>query len=499
MRTKYQAVINYLENRLSSDYINIATELKNNIFDKLSLEHNYCAERTLAYFSNNIFNEYLDKYNIENYIMSEVQITPNMQLSATTKTMYAKKVDINKLLKKDLYNSMLVPDTVILLKDELNNNCYFIEYKVHHGSFSYVKLAYDYLKYKVYTHNSTIDTKFVYIIFNGGSKPTLVTLPNTEPKIQYIDDIITKNIIDKTANVFIYDYEILNETIEENSVVDVIGIKELKKLEKIIKSLDIIENVSSINYDEIQDLSENIYLKNINALGKKVANSQLMIKYYSVLKATENALNIEIEGLIQDANKFSESPINDERALYQWMIKYYKNYINKMFTQVTTNNNDAISKVVKRKTMMFLITFNKFCEINGITGCYILLKNEKEQSDYEKLCKTDFMSEYHRYGEDKEKFNILVKTILYFITRLYNVMYEDENGNIVLDDEGNISFNENYIVYLEKKKIIEAISTIKYLFSIGNKTKVTWENDINQLGEDLLKIIVNKTLSIKQG
>ena len=499
MKKKYQMIINYLENKLSNDYVKITTELKDNIFDRLFLSHNNCAERTLAYFSNNILYEYLDKYNMEKYIMSEVQITPKIQLSETTKIMYAKKVDIKKLLKKDLYNNMLVPDTVILLKNEVYNYCYFIEYKVHHGSFSYIKLAYDYLKYKVYTHYSTIDTKFVYIIFNGGSKPTLVTLPNTEPKIQYIDDIITKNIIDKTANVFIYDYEILNDTIEENSVEDVIGIKELKKLEKIIKSLDIIENVSSINYDEIQDLSENIYLKNIDALGKKVVNSQLMIKYYNVLKTTENTLNFTVDDLIQDANKFSEKPINDEEELYQWMINYYNNYINQMFDQVTTNNNDAISKVVKKKTMMFLITFNKFCKINGLTGCFIVLKNEKEKNDYEELCKTAFMSDYHREGENKEKFNILIKTILYFITRLYNIMYEDENGNIVLDDEGNISFNENYLVYLEKKKIIEAISTIKYLFSIGNKTKVTWENDINQLGENLLKIIVNKTLTIKQG
>lgn len=498
MRKKYQAIINYLENKLSTDYVKIAIELKNNIFDRLSLTHNYCAERTLAFFSNNIFIEYLKKYNIENYIMSEVQVTPNVHLSYTTKSMYAKKVNIIKPLKKDLYNGMLVPDSVIFLKGDLFNNCYFIEYKVHHNSFSYIKLAYDYLKYKVYTHNSTIDTKFVYIIFNSASNPSLITLPNIEPKIQFISDIITKKTIDKTANVFIYDYKTISDKIEEKAVEDVIGIKELKNLEKVIKSLDVIENFSSINYDEIQDLSENIYLKNIDALGKKVVNSQLMIKYYNVLKQTENALNITVEELIKDANKFSEGPINNEQELYQWMVKYYNNYIKQMFDQVNTSNNDAISKVIKRKTMMFLITFNKFCEINSIKGCYINFKNEKEQNDYNTLSETAFISKFHRNGETKEKFNTLVKSVLYFIKNLYKVMYEDENGNLITDDEGNISFNEEYLIYLEKKKIIEAISKIKYLFSKGKNSKVTWKNDINELGEELLKLMVNKTLKIKE-
>lgn len=498
MRKKYQVAINFLENKLSTEYIKIATKMKNNIFDRLSLTHNYCAERTLAYFSNNIFIEYLNKYNIEKYIMSEVQITPNIQLSQTTKAMYAKKVGINKPLKNELYNGILVPDTVILLENELFNSCYFIEYKIHHNSFSYIKLAYDYLKYKVYTHNSTIDNKFIYIIFNHAPIPTLITSPNIEPKIQFIDDIITKKIIDKTANVFIYDYKIISDEIEENSIDDIIGIKELINLEKVMKSLDVIENSSSINYDEITDLSENIYLKNINVLGKKVANSQLMIKYYKDLKQTTNDLNITVEELIKDANKYSEKPINNEKELYEWMKKYYNNYNYKMFTQVITNNNDAISKVVKRKTMMFLITFNKFCEINDVTGCSIFLRSEKEQKDYDELCKTTFMSEYHRDGENKEKLSILVKSILYFITNLYNVMYEDENGNLIVDEEGNVSFNDKYSIYLEKKKIIEAISTIKYLFSIGKKTKVTWESDINKLGEELLKLIVNKTLKIKK-
>ena len=121
MRNKYQAAINFLENKLSTDYIKIATKMKNNIFDRLSLTHNYCAERTLAYFSNNIFIDYINNYNIEKYIMSEVQITPNIQLSQTTKAMYAKKVGINKPLKNELYNGILVPDTVILLKNELLN------------------------------------------------------------------------------------------------------------------------------------------------------------------------------------------------------------------------------------------------------------------------------------------------------------------------------------------------------------------------------------------
>ena len=119
MRKKYQAVINYLENKISTDYVQIAVELKNNIFDKLSLTHNRCAERTLAYFSNNIFIEYLEKYDIEKYIMSEVQVTPNIKLSYTTKTMYAKKVDIDKPLKKDLYNGILVPDTCACLLHDL--------------------------------------------------------------------------------------------------------------------------------------------------------------------------------------------------------------------------------------------------------------------------------------------------------------------------------------------------------------------------------------------
>lgn len=66
MKNKYQAAINYLENKLSTDYIIITTEMKNNIFDRLSLTHNYCAERTLAYFANNIFIEYLKKFNMEN-------------------------------------------------------------------------------------------------------------------------------------------------------------------------------------------------------------------------------------------------------------------------------------------------------------------------------------------------------------------------------------------------------------------------------------------------
>lgn len=499
MKTKYKNLAEFLEYKLCNEYTNIISTLNVNVFAKLDVKNNPCAERTLAFFSNNILEEYLHANHYDILMMSEVHIVPNIVLSNTTKSMYAKKTGLSKISIKNKYNGMMVPDTLISIKNNNETFNYFLEYKVHQNSFSYIKLAYDYLKYKIYTHNSLINTKFVYIIFNNGSKPTIVTEPNKLPKIQFIHDIINKKMIDKTANVFIYDSNIFHDIIEKKSVDKIVGIKELNKLENIINSINIIENnCSNITYENIEDISDNVYLKNLDALGKKVVTSKLMINHYELIKNIANNLCLNVNELINNINEIDNQKIKNEEQLYKWMRDYYYNFIKLMYNQDKPRVNEAISKIVKRKSMMFLILLKKFCEINGIEDFKIKFRNFKEENDYNNYRNNYFIKYFHTEAGYKEKFNALIKTILYYIINLYKVVYENDEGLIEIDDNNNACYNENYKIFLEKKKIIDSIASIKYLFLLNHKDKIEWQSDISELGESILKCLLTETLSLDQ-
>ena len=133
-------------------------ELKNSNSISISLLN----ERTLAYFTTYILNQIFGQSCI--ICINEMKVTmPN--LSPQIKESLRKEVSIVK--EKRDWNKDVFVDSYFAVKDlyyeDLNN--LFVEYKLS-NKFEFVQLAQDYLKYKIYTHNSNKNNNiFAYIIF----------------------------------------------------------------------------------------------------------------------------------------------------------------------------------------------------------------------------------------------------------------------------------------------------------------------------------------------
>lgn len=358
MKMKYEYIMKKLADSLDVDYVKNCNEIERNVFFLMNLQNNYCNERTVAYYSTYFFHKSLIDNVNDLHVLNELNFKRLFYISKKEKTELNDEVD--NLANED-YKNRLEPDAFIMFEMLGKKYNYFIEYKVHKNSFTYFKLANDYLKYKIYTHQTNIDTKYVYLIFDKRSDgmPSIVKDGETNPKIQYLKKKIKKAEIDKKANVFIYDRDIENKDDEKGD--KILTNKEIDLLLKFDKKLSKLEELSdAVDLNSIEDYSQNVFIKNIGCLGTNVSTASALQYCYIDIKNIYNHFDLNLEYIYRKVNSLDDTNITNEEELILWAKNYFKNIINKSFEKEFNNFNKALVKGNKRKSLIFLILLENF-------------------------------------------------------------------------------------------------------------------------------------------
>ena len=485
---KYQNYFNCLEYSIQNNYTSRVVYINDSLFKPLFLVPNFCNERTIAYYSTQFGEEYIRNIIMKKCsVINEPLFTLTKSISISARNKYKKEAGANT---KKTYNKFYIPDAAVSLKfDNIDKN-YFVEYKVNNPHFKFFQLANDYLKYKLYSSSNTIDTKFIYIVFNKNDGiPTLLNGIDINPKIQFLSNCISKSTIDDKANVFIYDKDIIPMQNKNGLLEHYIGSNEINVIDKVIKSIEKLDEKTIDEFNNIKDYSNDVYVKNIMKLGNKVSTAKILLeKYYEIIKLNDE-IKINAYELIDKANNFSEKKIETLDDLFYWMFTNFKNISGEEFKKEEREISSVLLNTIRRKSMFILLMLEKYSNDNRLNIIKIVPKTKKESLDLEKFKNSNFYQSLNSYKLSNTLFKVLCETIIYYLCGIYKSIYKIENNQILFDIDGNPLINENFSNYLIKKNIIENIRKIKYSFGKSNNFNVDWNIDLEDFGKSLLEIV----------
>ena len=486
METCYQSLFNELSIFLENDYKNNANNLITNVFEKLSLKNNFCNERTAAYASTYFIENYLKLNNWNISVINEASFrlispVPDERKKELKKEVNEKKAKINKTL--------FCPDAVFFLK---KNELYrvFIEYKVHIKEFKYIELANDYLKYKIYTDKSTNTSIFVYVIFNKTieNMPS-ISIKGKTPKIQFLKRILDVSDIDDEANIFIYEKTNNssthnNDKLMENKV-SLAPIDITSKLDEIYNILQkaLIRN-ENFDFESVNDYSKNIYANNINTfLGNNVATALIIQRHYSKIENIYYELNLTLDKLLNKAKSVSDS-FFDEESMIKWIKKYFPNIIKKAFEKELENSNKALTNGSIKKSVILLVMIKKYCKDNKLNINFELEISNEEKDGIKKLGQNSFINDMYKINQYKEKYNLLIESIIYVLVKGYDIVFEKTEN---LLNQFTLVESDKYYNYKAKKKVLELVGDI--IKSFDKNQSATWDYSLVEFGKNLLEYI----------
>lgn len=476
-KNELEALIEKVDEKIKnySQQFSIAKEkLKNSNGISISLLN----ERTLAYFTTNILNQIFGQSCI--ICINEMKVTMP-KLSSQVKDSLRKEVSIVK--EKRYWEKDVFVDSYFAVKDlyyeDLNN--LFVEYKLS-NKFEFVQLAQDYLKYKIYTHNSNKDNNiFAYIIFK--KEDFYPTILNNTNKFVLLDKCIQKNNIQKDAKIFIR----LNDDkleFDENKIYPSYLL--LDNINKISQTIE-----SWTDLGRVQDLvNDTIFLKNIGIFKNNVAIANILVNNSKKIQDLfKQALNEqEFKNYIDDLkiNSNYETPEEYDNEKIQAFLDSNKNYF-KHFESHYGNENklQAVGNglnVSYKSSLNIIIILKIFARLNNLEF-KPNLPTKKDRSgkeiSYEEISNkfVEQLIDIYRTNE-KEDFDKLAVCILFYLTNLYNLITtENDNGNTELSN----SFKE----YKKIMNIQDNLNELLNLLKIDQSMNVL--ND--SFKEDSLAII----------
>ena len=176
------------------------------LMNDLSLKTKITNERSLASIASYNLYEYFKKENNYSTYLEELQIElPKLNIKENS------EIDNEVAINKNKPSNYVYIDSYFQICDINNKKMHlFIEYKLS-NQFEYSKLAYDYLKYKLYTKKNDTNSIFIYVIFD--KKENYPTIKSKPPHYIYLDKYIKKeNFLNNENRVFIY----INKNISNN-------------------------------------------------------------------------------------------------------------------------------------------------------------------------------------------------------------------------------------------------------------------------------------------
>ncbi len=472
-----QTLVNDFEYSLATEYYSIVETCEKSFVSNEFFSINYCNERTIVYFAEKYIEEKCPNLigNTSHFLLNEffIKIKNNSLWENDDYSRFVDEVKDDKCLTN-------IPDTCLYF----DNQIVFIEYKVCESSFSYIKLASDYIKYKRYSNLFSIPTRFIYLNFtknriDGIEIPTLKYNQNCNPKIEFLKDVLTRKDIERNARVFI------SEKDTHESKPDII----LLNTNGFETAVDEISNNAENFLDENGDerfaktdvLSKNIFYNLKGICGSNVILSQFVRNnFVGINKLFRFFLNNKYRYFSKDkkADNFIEQDFDD-------LGDHFTNIIHKLSKLPgETRINKATYNVSYKRSYWIIYLLKHFCKINKIAILEeIIFDDDKVKKDYEELERSiDF---YHR-KDDPEDFNYFCYQLTFLIFTIYDLLYEkDDNGKILRE-------KPETVFATCKANIIKNVEKIKTI--LGYKAREPINYDDNNTLKDISTKIVLKSI-----
>lgn len=449
---------------------------------------NCAVERTIAIVANKYIKEYIALNSNLKFYADEFQITFNVDKKDIDEQI--KKVD--GIVEKNSWNNCYVDGYFEYECDGKNINL-FVEYKMQ-SKFSFAKLATDFLKYKLYTHKSTANSIFAYIIFDKNEMYPSI-LDSTVEKYVYLEEYITKSIpISKCYfhNNPGYSSELLPD-INTTSVLR----ESFYLMEKINNDCDLLEDYNSF---EMYTEYEKIFIDKISTFNTNVFDANILkINYNYLLNVYNTSVERGIFKKFKNIINYNETCFDKEllEIFLDDACHYKSNLIVKL---VELDKYEAIVKgfsvgiEISNFIVMLVDYFVKKHDLIIESSSFFYTKNVKVngvieivdvKEHIEDLVFQKIKSNYHSKDLQND-FDRAIFGLLYFIVQTYPMVYDiDENNNIT-----SIS---------ETKIILKIISNIQTNVKLLNKIfkgigKVSFENyreDINDISRKIIGLLQN--------
>ena len=472
-------IINKLEEQIEIANIN-STYLDKIISTQFDFSINFNNERTVASFLLNCIVEELNKLGLP-YIdfYNEFDVTMNQTISTEQAMLIEDEIEGTTLNESSVRK--YVPDNYIFINKNDDFYHIFIEYKKN-NKLDYMKLANDFLKFKIYTRNYDKNVIFIYVVFKPVTNKKTITLKNIKGTVEYqlLNRSIEKKDIDKDKSIFIFkasDYEI-------NSI-------KTKNIEQSVITIDeSLRRLLDLGYEGSYEFSfkQSPYYATMGMFGPNViVSNHLRYNYNKILtlfnEIRREDFNVEIpkSGYI-NLEQFRENIQFDEKIFTRDLTKHFNSQINK----ITKEHADSISKsefnFTRRKSFWITILLHKFCRDNGIKISFFDLSVVKESEDIVKS-----VEHLDAVYKSKDNFNMLCIGLVYYIVKLYSLIMNYSNNIAKLSD-----------AYLSHKKVdilLDNIKKISKIFTIKFDLKEYQENFVDTSIKFLNELINKITVS----
>lgn len=451
-----QKFINEYQNSLEIDYLHLFNLSESEVVSKNEFSINYCNERTIVYFTEKYLEVNLPKFSlIPNFLFNEYNIKLN---SSSASPMLDFSSDVSGV--SDGYHTNYIPDTCMSIGGET----YYIEYKVCASSFSYVKMASDYLKYRHYTYDSKVNTYFIFVNFTREivgytSLPTIRYEKTKDPKYQILSKGIKPEDIDSDARVFIIK---TNTGDKPSAILDTSDFIDI--LDDIVDQSSLF---SSNDGDEVFTntnlIENNIFYQSKGVCGSNVITSNFIKANFAMIDDLYK--HFMEKGFLYFTNNLKLNDFSNED--FAESGKYFTSIVKHLNKDSREQMNDASYNITYRKSCWVIYLLKKFCENNNLDYFNkFSFNNEKMQKDYNLL--VEEMDYFHK-NDDATHFNYLCYKLTYLIHGLYELLYTK-------DDKGNLQEKPELEYSKCKSHIINNIEKIKEFLGYSKRDKIDYSN-----------------------
>ena len=447
-----QKFINEYQNSLETDYLHLFNLSESEVVSKNEFSINYCNERTIVYFTEKFLELNLPKFGLmPDFLLNEYTIKLK---HASASLMLDFSTEVSGI--SDGYHTNYVPDTCFSVGGET----YYIEYKVCDSSFSYIKMASDYLKYRHYTFDSKVNTYFIFVNFTKEivgytNMPTIRYEKTKDPKYQILSSGIKPKDIDFNARVFIKKTKVDGKslvTLDTSDFIDVLD--DIVDDSNLFSDRDGDEKFTSTNLIE-----NNIFYQSKGVCGSNVITSNFIKSNYSMI---DNLYSHFMEkGFLYFPSNLKLDDFNYDD--FTESGKYFTSIVKRLNKDSREKMNDASYNITYRKSCWVIYLLKKFCENNKLDYFNnFSFSNKKTQNDYKSL--VDEIDYFHK-NDDATNFNYLCYKLTFLIHGVYELFF-------IKDDKGNLREKPELEYSKCKGRIINNIEKIKQLLGYRKREKI---------------------------
>lgn len=489
---KINVILEEITNSLN-EYNTINGKINENVNGNYKFKINFTNERSIAYYVSNklekLFKNHFDKDAVflnECSLQMEQTISRDEVLSECEGIEYVKEYILKEMEKKKSKRNF-IPDLLISTKDIDG----FVEYKCD-VEFKYIKLAIDYLKYKLYVKNSTKESFFVYMIFEK-SKVIKLTNNNGKNTFQFLSSDLKKDNINDSNCAFIY-YNNMNNEKDSTTEYDYNDkIKTLSNVNEKIEEVLLVNDVEQFN--TVVDFSENYFIKSINKIGTNVIQSQIISNNIELInelltlfvnKYYKDELILASSSIIHCLTKYKcEYVVDDD--LHELIKKICITYNNDI-TSMHKKTKDALPRenfsVSYKRSNWIIILILMACKQNNIVPVENFESFESLNNLFEDNVKLHY--EFYNQTVDMQRhLTDLAFGLMYYSVNCYKSLFHVENSNYV-------TLNEQFKCYKYKNEII---TDINKKFKRDKSTmylKCDLDDSIEEIGKKVIESLMLK-------